>query len=138
MHCAAYQGSASCLSLLIRKFGGRAVATPRDTPGGRLPLHVAASAGSAECARLILTAVGSEEAGLESPDYAGRTPLLSAALAGQCNAIGGSGNSLSSVVRSCLEKNPIQITNSVKLQNCCSSGGQMCELLMLIGIQRFI
>lgn len=88
MHCAVHQGSAHCLELLINKFGGEAVAAPRDIPGGRLPLHIAASAGSTECARLILSSVGPELAGLEAPDYSGRTPLLSAAVSGQCNSIG--------------------------------------------------
>lgn len=88
VHCAVYQGSAHCLDLLISKFGGKAVAAPKDTLGGRLPLHVAASAGSVECARLILSSVGPELAGLETPDYSGRTPLLCAAITGQCNVIG--------------------------------------------------
>lgn len=88
VHCAVHQGSAHCLELLINKFGGQAVAAPRDTPRGRLPLHVAAAAGSVECARLIISAVGPELAGLESQDYAGRTPLLHAAITGQTNSIG--------------------------------------------------
>lgn len=87
VHCAVYQGSAHCLELLINKFGGQAVAAPRDTPGGRLPLHIAACAGSVECARLILSSVGPELAGLETPDYVGRTPLLCAAITGQRTAI---------------------------------------------------
>lgn len=57
VHCAVHQGSVHCLELLINKFGGQAVAAPRDTPGGRLPLHVASAAGSVECARLILASV---------------------------------------------------------------------------------
>lgn len=83
-----YQGSAHCLDLLINKFGGQAVAAPRDSSCGLLPLHVAASAGSVECARLILNSVGPELAGLETTDYFGRTPLLCAAVNGQCNVIG--------------------------------------------------
>lgn len=83
-----YQGSAHCLDLLINKFGGQAVAAPRDSSCGLLPLHVAASAGSVECVLLILKSVGPELAGLESIDHFGRTPLLCAAINGQCNAIG--------------------------------------------------
>jgi len=88
VHCAVYQGSAHCLELLINKYGGQAVAAPKDSSCGLLPLHVAASAGSVECARLILGSVGPELAGLETPDYSGRTPLLCAAINGQGNAMG--------------------------------------------------
>ncbi|TGZ47171.1 Serine/threonine-protein phosphatase 6 regulatory ankyrin repeat subunit A, partial [Temnothorax longispinosus] len=87
VHCAVYQGSAHCLELLINKFGGQAVAAPRDSSCGLLPLHVEASAGSVKCARLILNSVGPELAGLETTDFGRTLLILCAAVNGQCNAI---------------------------------------------------